>query len=511
MIPRTRLSINHLLEGLVSYRVASPEQITAALGASYESLSLNEVELRLVNARVIAPSRLLQLKGTLTGTSIYDDPNTLVRIQLAPSVVRQTGAFVLDRAPLTVAMVEDSDQNVEAVATALGVSEFEVWLITGPQFDSLYETYYSDILDDDDVPEVADMHEILDEALRRNASDVHLGVGRPPSLRADGGLVYLPRQPLTAQWLEREIPVIMSAERFESSKETFDADAAYSYGDARFRVNIGADYMGQTVALRRIPARVPLLDDIGLPSGARSLCELERGLVLVTGPTGSGKSTTLAAMLSHIAMTKDRHIITLEDPIEFYLPSGRSVVNQREMGESFTSFPAGLRQALRQDPDVILVGELRDPETIRTALTAAETGHLVFGTLHTFDAASTVGRIVSSFPPDEQAHARAQLSYILKGIIAQTLITRVTQKGRVAAFEVMLATTAIQNNLAKVDGHNSLHQTIETSSTSGMVTMEASLADLVRRGVIREDEALYRSPDKDAFMRRLQSFNNQQI
>lgn len=510
MIPRTQLTVKRLLDGLVEYRFATPAQIGAALG-DYLNKSLNEVELSLVGASIITPDRLLQLKGALTGTSIYDDPNTLVRVQLAPSVVRESGSFVLDRAPLTVAMVEDTDHNVEIVAAALGVTDFEVWLITGPQFDSLYETYYKDIPDDELVPEVKDMYEILDEALRRNASDVHLGAGRPPALRADGGLVYLPRQPLSVEWLEREIPTIMSEERFASALEVYDADSAYSYADARFRVNIGADYHGPTVALRRIPARVPLLDDIGLPSGARSLCELERGLVLVTGPTGSGKSTTLAAMLSYIAMNKDRHIITLEDPIEFYLPSGRSVVNQREMGESFLTFPGGLRQALRQDPDVILVGELRDPETIRTALTAAETGHLVFGTLHTFDAASTVGRIVSSFPPDEQAHARAQLSYILKGIIAQTLIQRVTQKGRVAAFEVMLATTAIQNNLAKVDGHNSLHQTIETSSQAGMITMEASLAELVKRGQIREDEALYRAPDKDAFMRRLQSLNNQQL
>ena len=197
------------------------------------------------------------------------------------------------------------------------------------------------------------------------------------------------------------------------------------------------------------------------------------------------------------------HIITLEDPIEFHIPAGRSVIHQRELFESFTSFPGGLRQALRQDPDVILVGELRDLETMKTALTAAETGHLVFGTLHTFDAPSTVARLVSSFPPEEQAQARAQIAYILKGIVAQTLLPRSSGQGRAAAFEIMLSTPAIKNNLSKLDGHQQLKQTMETAQRDGMQTMEISLADLVRSGTVREDDAYHAAPDKEAFSRRL--------
>jgi twitching motility protein PilT len=282
-----------------------------------------------------------------------------------------------------------------------------------------------------------------------------------------------------------------------------DADFAFTYGAARFRVNFGRDRRGMTIAARKIPTNVPTMQDIHLPEAVRRLVGLDRGLVLVVGPTGSGKSTTLASMLSAIAVDQHRHIITLEDPIEFMIPSGRSVVHQRELGQSFISFPAGLRQALRQDPDVILVGEMRDLDTIRTALTAAETGHLVFGTLHTFDAPSTVGRLVSSFPAEEHDQVRAQLSYILKAVVAQTLLPLATTKGRVAAFEVMLSTPAIQNNLRKVEGHAFLRQTIETSSRDGMQTMEMALVDLVRRGVVRLDDAEQRAPDPENFRRRI--------
>ena len=500
---REPISSQMLQEGLLEYGICTEEQLIGLLGEARHSVSLNSLELILVNKGVISNDRLLLLKGALTGQTTLDDGSLQVRPSALPAeAVRATGAMVLDRDPLTVVFVEDAAFNVESIAQLLARTDFEIWLMTAVQFDQLYRSYYqNETISSFDA--VRDLYEILDEAVRRNASDIHLTVGEPPALRVDGRLFDLPRQPLDAEWFESELPKLISEDKIEIARTHHDVDSAYSYGASRFRVNIGADLHGFTAALRKIPTRVPTLDEIGLPAAVRRFAELERGLVLVTGPTGSGKSTTLAALLAHIAATYGRHIITLEDPIEFHIPRARSIVHQRELGESFETFPGGLRQALRQDPDVILVGELRDLETMKTALTAAETGHLVFGTLHTFDASSTVSRLVSSFLPEEQAHARSQLAYILKGIVSQALLARATGKGRAAAFEVMVSTPAIQNNLSKLDGHHQLHQTMETSLRDGMVTMEMSLVDLVKRGVVREEEARFYAPDKDAFDRRL--------
>jgi len=508
--PRVCITPQLLYEGLIERELVDVALLEEAI-PDPTMLSLNALETRLLASGLVAAVRILQLKGALTGLPILDRPDIGVLKDLPARIVRATGAFVLDRTPLTVAFVEDTEVNINAIAATLGTPNFDVWLITASQFDTLYETYY-DKEDDENLVAVKDIEELLEEGLARDASDIHLSVGVPPAMRADGGIIYLPRLPLTVEFFNQEGPRLVGAEKYAeavirepgaTTERSFDADSAYTYGESRYRVNIGMDYNGPTIALRRIPAYAPSLDALGLPSGARSFCGLERGLVLVTGPTGSGKSTTLASMLSYIALTMERHIITLEDPIEFYLPTGRSVVNQRELGASFKDFPGGLRQALRQDPDVILVGELRDLETIRTALTAAETGHLVFATLHTYDAASTVARMVSSFPADEQAHARAQMANILKGIIAQTLLPRASRKGRIAAFEIMIATTAIQNNLAKVGGHNQLRQVIETASREGMMTMEASLASLVRRQLVEESDARFKAPNPEDFEKRL--------
>jgi twitching motility protein PilT len=226
--------------------------------------------------------------------------------------------------------------------------------------------------------------------------------------------------------------------------------------------------------------------------------------VLVTGPTGSGKSTTLAALLDHIARKQGRHLITLEDPIEYVFNAGpTSVVNQREHGASFTSFPDALRQALRQDPDVVLVGEMRDAATAQTAVTAAETGHLVFSTLHTYDAQSTVARLVSMYPEGEQDHAREKLAYILRGVVSQTLVPRANTTGRVAAMEIMTSTPAIANNLRNPQGIVHLRSTIQTSRKEGMQTMEMALADLVVRGVVSQEEAEFRARDIEEFRRYL--------
>ncbi|MCP4844902.1 MAG: PilT/PilU family type 4a pilus ATPase [Actinomycetia bacterium] len=401
-------------------------------------------------------------------------------------------------------MVEDLPELRELVAEQLGTWEYTVWAIHAGQFDDLYQRFYAggEVAEARQLPE--DVWAVLDQAVIRNASDIHMSVGEQPAVRIDGSIVRLHTAPLTADWCREEFRRLAGEGRFETLEALNDVDFAITFGAARFRVNLGADRRGFTAALRKIPTKIPQIADLGLPpSLVDYVCGLDRGLVLVTGPTGSGKSTTNAALLAELAARYPKHILTLEDPVEYVLPSGRAMVHQRELGESFDSFDTGLRQALRQDPDVILVGELRDPETMETALHAAETGHLVFGTLHTVDAASTVARLVSSFPSDVQDHVRAQLAYILKAVVSQTLLPLRNAKGRVAAFEIMTSNPAIASNLRKVDGHVQLRQAIETARGEGMQTLEMHLAELVLAGTVAEDVAALKAPNLDDFHRRL--------
>lgn len=500
------ITAQKLLDALLDANVLREQDLLTLLGEARYSVSLNELEMTLVSRAVISANRLLLLKGIAAGLPVYDDPGIAVDKSLDELVVRRLGAFKLDRPTPTVAMVEDVPAAIEKLTELFGTIP-EIWLITASQFDDLYQVNYKGD-SSDRLQQVGSIYEILDEAIRRRASDIHLSAGSPPVLRIDGSLFPLPRQPLSEDFLVDQANLLTTPAKMEVWSKTSDTDFAFTYGAARFRVNLGRDRRGMTIAARKIPTEVPTMQEIKLPASVQGLVHLDRGLVLVVGPTGSGKSTTLASMLSSIALEQQRHIITLEDPIEFMLPSGRSVVHQRELNQSFYGFPAGLRQALRQDPDVVLVGEMRDIDTIRTAIAAAETGHLVFGTLHTFDAPSTIGRIVSAFPAEEQDQVRAQLSYILKAVVAQTLIPLAATKGRAAAFEVMVSTPAIQNNLRKVDGHAFLRQTIETSARDGMQTMEMALVDLVQRGMVRLEDAEARAPDPDSFRRRIERGEN---
>jgi twitching motility protein PilT len=298
----------------------------------------------------------------------------------------------------------------------------------------------------------------------------------------------------------REQAEFLAGRHFPELEREMTLDFAYTYGEERFRMNLGKERHGFTLSARLLSSTIPKMSALGLPKAIQEFIHLERGLVLVTGPTGSGKSTTLAALLQEIASTQDRHIITLEDPIEYVLEQGpRAMVKQREQGEDFIDFPAALRQALRQDPDVVLVGEMRDIETARTAVTAAETGHLVFSTLHTYDAQSTVARLVSMYPEGEQDHAREKLAYILKGVVSQTLVPRANTTGRVAAMEIMLGTPAIANNLRSPKGMTQLRSTIQTSRGEGMQTMEMALADLHRRGLISYDDGLFKARNEEEY------------
>jgi twitching motility protein PilT len=327
-----------------------------------------------------------------------------------------------------------------------------------------------------------------------NASDLHLTVGSRPALRVRGHLERMEAFPdLSADATRQLLYRIISSEQQKRLEIDRQLDLSYSIpGVARFRVNIYSQRESLAGAFRLIPADLKSLEELGLPTSLYELCNKPRGLVLVTGPTGSGKSTTLAALIDEINRTRADHIITIEDPMVFLHRHKRCIVNQRELGPDATTFANALRGALRQDPDVILLGEMRDLETISTALTAAETGHLVFATLHTQDAASTVDRVIDVFPATQQGQIRTQLAGTLEGVVAQTLLPTADGQGRAAAVEILKPDDAVRNLIrqAKVE---QVYSIMQTAGKKGMQTMEQALAELVLRGIIKEEIALGQS------------------
>jgi twitching motility protein PilT len=347
-----------------------------------------------------------------------------------------------------------------------------------------------------------ELNEILKIALKGGASDIHMKSGLPPIFRIDGALVPLKNaERLLPEYLEKVAAGIMNAvqkERFASNRE---CDLAYGIaGLGRFRVNVFQQRGTVGVVFRVIPFGVKTIDQLVLPKVVESIANEQRGLILVTGTTGSGKSTTLAAMIEHINSARTCHIMTIEDPIEFLIRDRRSIVNQREIGVDTQTFAAALRAALRQDPDVILVGEMRDFETIETALTAAETGHLVLSTLHTLDATETINRIISVFPPYQQKQVRIQLASILKAVISQRLVPRADGKGRVPALEVMIATARVRDCIGDKDRTKELHDCIAKGFTTyGMQTFDQSLMHLVKQNLVTYEEALKHVSNADDF------------
>jgi twitching motility protein PilT len=332
------------------------------------------------------------------------------------------------------------------------------------------------------------------------ASDLHLSASMPPLVRKDGEMVPLERDvpPLSAEDVVQLLtPIVPGNNRIEYA-ERHDSDFAYEIpGLARFRGNIFTDRKGMAAVFRTVPTVIRTVEQLDLSPTILQLCALRKGLVLVTGPTGSGKSTTLAALLDFINRTRSEHIVTIEDPIEFVHPNQRCLVNQREVHTHTLSFKAALRAALREDPDIVLIGEMRDLETVSIALETAETGHLVFGTLHTTTAASTVDRIIDQFPAERQPQIRVMLSESLKGVIAQTLCRRVSG-GRVAALEVLMVNTAI-SNLIREGKTFQIPSLMQVGKASGMVTLNDALFQLVRAGTVAPDEAYVKAIDKAAF------------
>jgi twitching motility protein PilT len=330
---------------------------------------------------------------------------------------------------------------------------------------------------------MATMEELLTETAQKGASDLHLSAGEPPMIRVHGDLVRTEHPALTPEAVLALAGSVMS----EPLRERFNAEHEVDFacelaGKGRFRVNVFLHSRGPGAVLRTIPTQIPSLESLHMPPILKELCTRERGLVLVTGPTGSGKSTTLAAMVDVINQTWDAHILTVEDPIEFVHPPKRCLVNQREVGPHTASFSNALRSALREDPDVILIGEMRDLETISLALTAAETGHLVFGTLHTSSAPKTIDRIIDVFPAGQQSQIRTMLSESLEAVVAQTLLKK-KGGGRVAACEVLIGVPAVRNLIREAKLHQ-IPSMMQTGQRVGMQTLDMALADLVKRGMI---------------------------
>jgi twitching motility protein PilT len=346
-----------------------------------------------------------------------------------------------------------------------------------------------------------DFADILLEVIEAGASDLHLTAGSPPMVREKGRLRALDYPQMSPQDTREIVYSILNNEQRKRLETDWQIDLSYSVPNkARFRVNAFFQRASVGAVMRTIPTDIPRLQDLGLPPVLADFTKKPRGFVLVTGPTGSGKSTTLAAMIDMINKERQEHILTIEDPIEFLHRHQSCIVNQRELGTDATSFAEGLKAALRQDPDVILVGEMRDLETMATALTAAETGHLVFATLHTQDTAQTVDRIVDAFPPTQQHQVRVQLSIALQGIVTQQLIQTADGKDRVCACEVLVPTPGVRNLIREGKSHQ-IYSALQTGAAHGMQTMDAALVDLVRRGKISQQIAERRSSTPDELKR----------
>jgi len=344
-----------------------------------------------------------------------------------------------------------------------------------------------------------DIAELLAFAVKNKASDLHLSAGLPPMIRVHGDVRRINLPPMEHKDVHAMVYDIMNDGQRKFYEENLECDFSFAIPNlARFRVNAFVQQRGAGAVLRTIPSKVLTLEDLKAPAIFKDISEYPRGIVLVTGPTGSGKSTTLAAMINHINENEYGHILTVEDPIEFVHESKKSLINQREVGPHTLSFNNALRSALREDPDVILVGEMRDLETIRLALTAAETGHLVFGTLHTSSAAKTIDRIIDVFPAAEKEMVRAMLSESLRAVISQTLCKTKDGSGRVAAHEIMIGTPAIRNLIreAKVA---QMYSAIQTGQAIGMQTLDQNLTEMVKRNLIGKEEARAKAANKEAF------------
>lgn len=345
-----------------------------------------------------------------------------------------------------------------------------------------------------------DLTQLLAFTMQNRASDLHLSAGSPPIIRVSGQMKRVKSDALGSDDIRTMLYSIMAEDQRAEYEKNMELDFAIALGEkARFRVNGFTTRLGAAAVFRTIPTEIPTMEQLDLPPVMRRFAELEKGIILVTGPTGSGKSTTLASMINHINIHHAKHILTIEDPVEFFHTSKKSLINHREVGTDTKSFARALKSSLREDPDVILVGEMRDHETISLALTAAETGHLVFGTLHSNSAAKTIDRIIDVFPSGDKEMVRAMLSSSLQGVVAQTLLRRAEGGGRVGAYEILVGTSAVRN-LIRENQIPQMYSMMQTGSRYGMTTMEDAVKSLLEAGIISKDEArrvLLKSTDSE--------------
>ncbi|MCX8035670.1 MAG: type IV pilus twitching motility protein PilT [Candidatus Sumerlaeia bacterium] len=346
------------------------------------------------------------------------------------------------------------------------------------------------------------VQKLVERAVEQNASDLHLRAGEVPRLRIDGELAAVEHAQVSETDMRDFLYAMLTKEQIEKFERTHELDYSFTVEDlCRLRINLFVQRGQFCASLRVIPNHIPSMEEIYLPPACYEFVKCHKGLVLVTGPTGSGKSTSLAAMLDHINATRHCHILTIEDPIEFVYTNKLATVSQREVSQDTGSFAAALRHSFRQDPDVVMIGEMRDLETMQAAITLAETGHLTFSTLHTGEASQTIHRIIDSFPPHQQTQVRMQLAMSLEGIISQTLVPLRGQKGRIAAREVLVCTRGVKN-LIREGKIPQIASAMQTGAEEGMITMDAALTDYVQKGLITYDVALAASFDKRAFAER---------
>jgi twitching motility protein PilT len=459
---------------------------------------------------IIADGGLPGVDGYMLTRQIKDDPDLaqvpvllVAREHTRESAVRAQQAGAAAQVPLTVDPTTLMERAASLVSrngngsgrapasAAAGRASSDAAVVDPPAVQA--DAPVISVETDDGLPSIDDM---LRYTIEQGASDLHLTVGSPPSIRLNGHIVPIEdTRTLTREDTQRVLEGMLSEAQLERFAEELELDFAYGLaGVSRFRVNVFQQRHSMGAAFRAIPVRIPTIEELGLPKVCRQLADLPRGLVLVTGPTGSGKSTTLAAMIDHINETRPVHIVTMEDPIEFMHSNKLALVNQREVGEDTHSFNAALKRVLRQDPDVILVGEMRDLETIAAALTAAETGHLVLATLHTTGGPETVDRIIDVFPPHQQQQVRMQLSTTLEGVLSQTLLRSADEHGRVLAMEIMLGVPAISNLIREGKTHQ-MTTIIQGGASIGMRTLDQDLKTLVQSGKVTYEEAMQKSKE----------------
>ncbi|MFA5889350.1 MAG: PilT/PilU family type 4a pilus ATPase [Actinomycetota bacterium] len=510
-------------EVLVEERLISREQLQRALERQRETgRPLGKV---LLEIGAVTEEALVEAVATQLGLAYVDPVSSPPPRAIASLVPRDVALrhaaipFDLEGDRLVVAMAEPTNRAALREIAALTGYECRPALAIRRNIDEAIEAAHQhpsldpleDVLepvvgsaparaeiDDKDVS----MHDLLDRLLEEGGSDLHLTVGTPPVVRLHGGLARLEDYPVFQPAdLRKLIYSILTQRQREQLEATLELDLAYSLpGRARFRINVYFQRDAIGAAIRLIPFEIRPLADLGVPAKVAEFASLPRGLVLVTGPTGSGKSTTLAAVVDVANSQRDDHILTVEDPIEYLHEHKRCIVNQREVGADTKGFAAALRSALRQDPDIILVGEMRDLETIATALTAAETGHLVFGTLHTQSAPEAVDRVIDVFPPHQQQQVRVQLAATIQGIVTQQLLKRADGTGRVIACEILVATPAVRNLIREGKTHM-IYSAMQAGGQFGMLTMDQSLANLVRARTITYELGLDRCHNPEDYAR----------